>query len=74
MPKGSSGIDVSRPDWTRRVRVELPACCAPREAGVHTVPWNGRDVRGRELASGVYVYRLLAGEELMETRKMALVR
>ena len=32
-----------------------------REAGVHTVRWNGRNERGRELASGVYVYRLQAG-------------
>ena len=45
-----------------------------REAEIHTVRWDGRDERGRELASGVYVYRLLAGKELMETRKMALVR
>ena len=45
-----------------------------REAGVHTVRWNGRNERGRELASGVYVYRLQAGKELIETRKMALVR
>lgn len=45
-----------------------------REAKIHTVRWDGRDERGRELASGVYVYRLLAEKELMETRKMALVR
>ncbi len=45
-----------------------------KEAGVHTVRWSGRDEQGRELASGVYVYRLWAGEEHMETRKMALVR
>ena len=45
-----------------------------REAGIHTVRWNGRNERGRELASGVYVYRLRAGKELIETHKMALVR
>ena len=45
-----------------------------REAGGHTVRWSGRDERGRELASGVYVYRLQAGKELIKTRKMALVR
>ena len=45
-----------------------------REPGVHTVRWNGRDERGSELASGVYVYRLQAGKELIATRKVALVR
>ena len=45
-----------------------------REAGVHTVHWNGRNERGSELSSGVYVYRLQAGKGRTKTRKMALVR
>jgi len=32
-----------------------------REAGTHTVRWDGQDDDGKELASRVYLYRLLAG-------------
>ncbi len=41
--------------------------------GAHAVLWDGRDDRGREVASGVYLYRL-AAENRTETRKMLLVR
>jgi hypothetical protein len=44
-----------------------------REAGSYTLRWDGRDERGRELASGVYLYRLRAGAQV-EFRKLALVR
>ena len=44
-----------------------------REAGGYTLRWDGLDDDGRELASGVYLYRLEAGERV-ETRKMVLVR
>ena len=44
-----------------------------REAGSHIVQWNGRDDAGKELGSGVYVSRLLAGEQLA-TRKLLLLR
>ena len=40
----------------------------PHPAGVHQVLFNGAD-----LSSGVYVYRLTAGDQV-ETRKMVLVR
>jgi len=44
-----------------------------REAGSHSVVWDGRDERGRVVSSGVYFYRLRAGE-LVRTRKMLLIR
>jgi len=42
-------------------------------AGGHTVRWNGRDDSSRRLASGVYVYRLQAGE-FVQTRKMLMMK
>ena len=42
-------------------------------AGEHVVLWDGRDRHGRELASGVYFYRLRLGDQ-MQTRKLALLR
>jgi hypothetical protein len=44
-----------------------------REAGNYTINWDGRDDRGQELASGMYLYRLRAGER-RETKKLVLVR
>ena len=43
------------------------------EAGSYTLRWDGRDEAGRELASGMYLFRLVAGER-MTTRKLLLLR
>ena len=45
----------------------------PRKAGPHRLRWYGRDDRGRALASGVYVYRLVTAEAV-QTRKLTLLR
>ena len=45
----------------------------PKKAGVHRVHWDGRDDRGRPLASGVYLYRMVT-DESVKTRKLTLLR
>ena len=45
----------------------------PRKAGFHRLRWDGRDERGRQLASGVYLYRLVT-TEAVQTRKLTLLR
>jgi hypothetical protein len=44
-----------------------------QKAGYYQVEWRGTDQHGRELASGVYFYRLDAGERVF-TRKMVLLK
>ena len=42
-------------------------------AGVFSVSWDGSDARGGEVASGVYVYRLVTAKGA-QTRKLTLLR
>ena len=44
-----------------------------QDAGFKTVWWDGKDVEGDEVSSGVYFYRLTAGE-FSEVRKMMMVK
>ena len=41
--------------------------------GIHFVVWDGKNERGQMVGSGVYFYRLQAGD-FMKTRKMVLVK
>lgn len=41
--------------------------------GTHTVVWNGKDSTNRQVASGVYLYRIESGKRF-ETRRMTLVK
>ena len=43
--------------------------------GEHKVRWDGKDDSGKEVASGIYFYRLkVSGLELVKPRKMVLLR
>ncbi len=61
-----TGEDVSG----RLVRVLVEET---RKAGGYEETWNGQDRFGRQVASGVYFYRLTAGR-FVQTRKMILLR
>jgi hypothetical protein len=42
------------------------------EAGYHQIVWNGRDERGRQVSSGVYLYRFQCGEQSVVKRMLLL--
>jgi flagellar hook assembly protein FlgD len=44
-----------------------------RMPGLQTAHWDGRDMNGNAVGSGVYFYRLLTGDAML-TRKMVLLK
>ena len=66
-PVGLRVYDVSG----RLVRTLLDS--AVQHAGHHTMPWDGRDDRGRGVASGVYFYSLRVEGKIL-TERMILTR
>jgi hypothetical protein len=56
-----------------RGRLVRTLVAGPQPQGLHAVRWDGRDGAGRSVASGVYVYRMVAGDFAQE-RKMTLLK
>jgi hypothetical protein len=54
----------------RRVRMLLDAELQP---GNHRVAWDGKDGKGRQASSGIYLYTLRCGKTV-STRKMTILR
>jgi len=70
VPAGGGSVSLTVFDVSgRRVATLIDGTVPP---GLHGVPWNGRDARGRRVSSGVYFYRLQTPEGEF-TRKMTLV-
>lgn len=44
-----------------------------KSAGDHWVDWNGKDYQGNDVSSGVYLYRMTAGEKTL-SRKIVLLK
>jgi M6 family metalloprotease-like protein len=55
------------------VRTLVDDMQAPR-AGGFAVVWNGRNDAGISVASGVYMYRLTAGNQFQDVRKLVLLK
>ena len=45
----------------------------PLTAGVQRIDWDGKDQSGRQVASGVYFYRLVASDHV-STKRMVLLK
>ena len=43
------------------------------ETGTHTITWDGTNLNGESIGSGIYFYRIKAGY-FTETKRMVLVR
>jgi flagellar hook assembly protein FlgD len=46
---------------------------ARQPAGMNSAVWDGKDESGKEVSSGIYIYRLQAGESI-QSRKLSFVR
>jgi flagellar hook assembly protein FlgD len=44
----------------------------PKEPGYHVWVWDGRDDRGRPVATGAYFARLVAGERSLDRKLLKL--
>lgn len=42
-------------------------------AGTHNIYWDGKNVRGKDVSSGIYFYRIIAGDA-SQTKKMILLK
>jgi hypothetical protein len=67
----SSSVTLNIYDLTGRLVKTLVE--GPREPGHYSIGWNGKDDAGRQVASGVYFYRLKAGD-FVDTKRLILLR
>ncbi|MCG8608512.1 T9SS type A sorting domain-containing protein [bacterium] len=69
----AEAVDVSLTIYDLLGRKVRDLVKGKQSAGPYAVQWDGRDERGRQVASGVYLLRLTAGS-LSRSRKMLLMR
>ncbi|MCH7755739.1 T9SS type A sorting domain-containing protein [candidate division KSB1 bacterium] len=69
----SEGSDVELTIYNQLGQVVRTLVRGTQSAGGHRVQWDGRDDGGKQVVSGVYLYRLKGGS-FIQTRTMLLLR
>ncbi len=73
VPESAGAAPVSLVVFDIRGQIVRTLVDSAREPGSHTVYWEGDDDSGRKVPSGIYLYRLRAGDQAF-TRKMVLLK
>ncbi len=74
VPDDTAGeINITLQVYDIRGRLIRTLIDGPRGPGSYQVAWDGRDEKSRRVASGVYLYKIRAGD-FTSVRKMVLVR
>ena len=60
-------------EWRKEVGILIPLVNETQSAGYKAVRWDGKNNFGERLPSGIYIYRLAAGNS-MESKKMLFVK
>jgi len=58
----------------QKVKQLVSASADQLSAGQHSVVWNGNDESGKPLNSGIYLYKLIIENKVMNSRKMLLIK
>jgi hypothetical protein len=69
----ASGIKITLQVYDIRGRLVRTLIDEPKGPGSYQVAWDGRDGKSRRVASGVYFYKIMAGD-FSSVRKMVLTR
>ena len=69
--KGDRPVNVSVYDLRGRLVAKLVD--EKKAPGTYQIHWDGKDAKGQRVSSGVYLYRIVAGD-FTSTRKMLMVQ
>ena len=67
--RGNAHLSIYNMNGENVWEVKMPGLVA----GNYTVSWNGRNMSGSKLESGVYIYRLTMNE-MSQSRKLLLIK
>ena len=67
----TSEVDLSI--YTLKGEIVISLINGWKDAGLHHVGWQGKDMKGNEVGSAIYIYKLTT-PHFVETRSMVLIK